>query len=166
MKKILIFGNGLSRLNNIFVNNWNENIWVCNSAYKESLNEKRISLVGSVHKHILYESLEFKEKNSLQYEILLPEQLISSDLKNKINAFQIYNGFSTGKELIQEAILRNYKHIYLAGYDSLVNKGTGDIYYMGLLVISNFLKQFDSLYRKYKFSIKRLENNIILLEMF
>jgi hypothetical protein len=165
MSNVLIFGNGLSRLNNIFVNNWNENIWGCNSAYKESLNDKRISLIGSVHKEILFESLEFKEKNNLQYEILLPEQLIPSDLKNKINAFQIYNGFSTGKELIQEAILRDYKQIYLAGYDSLVNKDTKDIY-MGTLVISNFLKQFDSLYRKYKFSIKRLENSIILLEMF
>lgn len=135
--KVLILGNATDRLDQLdFIKNWKEEIWVCNYAFKE-FNLPQINLVGSVHQYVAEEAVMFKKVNNLNYRILCNS---FTDLK-EIEPFIKYRGFSTGSELILQAINEGYKKIYLAGF-CFIHDCKTDIYTKNL-VVDNFQKQWE-----------------------
>jgi hypothetical protein len=131
MKEVIILGNGESRLKyDEYIKKYEYEIWGCNKAYLENYNFTRI---GTVHIENANNALLYKKQNNLKYIVyysyFLPECL----------SFSNYHGWSTGNELLSQALLENYK-ITLIGFDSL-NNNSSDIY-MKNVVIDNFNNQF------------------------
>jgi hypothetical protein len=156
-KELLILGNGMSRLNySEFIDDYKEDIWCCNFAFKENI---KYNLVGSVHDFCIKDAVKFKEENNLNFEILYHSKMINYE--NKYNIFKKYQGYSTGSELIVEAILRGYSHILLLGFDSLSNNNS-DIYTKNL-VIKNFIAQVEIITKKYLYTKQKLKDNMFLL---
>ncbi len=149
--KLLILGNGISRLNyKEFITLWKNEIWGCNSINLEIQNIPQLKLIGTVHDYYYDVLKEFKEQNNLNFEILGTKQ------------FKQYNGYCTGNELIREALLRNYTEIYLLGFDS-INNSNFDIY-MKTVVISNFTNQLNLLIKEYNLKLKKYNKDIFILE--
>jgi lipopolysaccharide biosynthesis glycosyltransferase len=138
MKRVLILGNSNVRLKyRSYIDNWKDEIWVCNTAFIEYKSLPRLDVVGTVHPNNAIKALEFKNKNNLSYKIL------SSNVQDYpgIDNFIKWRGWSTGNELIHEAFLKGYGRINLLGFDFGVG---GDIHQPGKkLVGSNFKKQYD-----------------------
>lgn len=150
---VLIFGNGASRTENDvlkFINSFDGDIWGCNKFYTEIFKLPRINLIASVHEEYTTEAIKFKDENNLNYEILTADK------------FKNYIGYSTGSELINEAILRGYEKIYLVGFDSL-NGNNSDIY-IKTVVISNFVAQVNELLKIHKFKKEEIQKNIFILQ--
>jgi hypothetical protein len=139
--KILILGNAKNRLEKKDeIKAWKEEIWVCNKAYNETILYKNISLVASVHQEDALNALEYKIKNNLSYDIMSNQVW-----KQGIKCFKQYRGWSTGTELIHEAILKNdYEEIWLSGF-SFISYDTGDIYNEGVTYCNNFINQFNQI---------------------
>jgi hypothetical protein len=160
MNKVLILGNGPSRLNKIkFINNWDGEIWVCNYAFKEALTNNKISLVASVHKKVTIDAYDFKINNNLNYKILHNE--VIEGLEDKVELFNNFVGYSTGCELINKALFDGYKKIVIMGFDSL--KNSGEDIYCGNVVYVNFKNQIFQLIKKYKLKNVNLKKDIITL---
>ncbi len=152
--KLLILGNGTSRLNyKEFIKNWKYNIWVCNYAFIEYSNFPRLDLIGTVHSYCYKDAIKFKEEQNLNnIEIIY--------LNNSKN----YLGYSTGNELINEAIIRGYDEIYLLGYDS-INNLNEDIYTIPYPYIGNFKNQFKILLNKYNcLKLEKIEKDIFIIK--
>lgn len=152
--KVLILGNGFSRLNKEnFINSWKGKIWICNQAYKEFKSFPRIDLLGTVHPWCISEAKDIAKNNNLNFEIIT------------IDTFKKYLGYSTGNELINEAILRGYKDIYLLGFDSLDSPDNFDEdIYMGTIYIGNFLNQLDTLIQRHNLILKKVYKYIYNLK--
>lgn len=134
MKKVMVFGNATERLNQQnFISKWTDEIWVCNKAYLETKDNSRVSLVASVHDFMAKEAIEFKKKNNLNYRVVCCKPVEGSEL------FKKYRGWSTGTELVHQAILEGYDEIWMAGFEFV--KGE-DIYMKEKLNCSNFEKQY------------------------
>ena len=138
--KLLILGNGTSRLNyKEFIKNWEYEIWCCNYAFTEYFNFPKLNLIGTVHFKCYKDAIKFKEEKNLNYiEIVY------------LNTSKNYLGYSTGNELINEAIIRGYNEIYLLGYDS-INNSNKDIYTIPYPYIGNFKNQLKILLNKYNY---------------
>jgi hypothetical protein len=150
MRKILILGNGSSRLNHKdFVTGWDGEIWVCNAAYKEYKDYPRLDVVGTVHGYFVKEVYDFKIKNKLSYKILCNELV-----DNYNDLFLEYNGWSTGSELINQAFLEGAGQIYVMGFDSFKNDGA-DIYNVKVFT-GNFISQTSIIFNKFKVDIKKI----------
>ena len=141
---LLILGNGTSRLNySDYIKNFKGEIWGCNLCFKEDI---KFSLIASVHDFVLDEAIKYGYKG----EFLTPK------------TFKRYKGYSTGMELINEAVLRGYKEIYLLGYDS-INNGESCIY-TGKVVIHNFKNQYEKLKKVHNLKETFVEKDLIKLE--
>ena len=144
MKQVLILGNGKSRLQKYEdIKKWTDEIWVCNEGYQECKTFPNISLVASVHDFMILVFKAHRRNHNKSYEIVGP---IDKDGYECYNKFIKYSGWSTGNELIQEAILRGYEKIVLAGFDM----GGLDVY-KGKIIMHgiNFKRQFVILKEKY-----------------
>ncbi|MGA2435541.1 MAG: hypothetical protein ABSG25_09670 [Bryobacteraceae bacterium] len=160
MNEIIILGNGNSRLNHQdFLVNMNLKIWVSNLAFKEHLILPRIDLVGTVHNFVLEEAIKYKKENNLNYEILYMN--IIPELKKDYNIFSHYLGYSSGTELVNEALLRGYDKLYLLGFDSL--NGKDDCLYTGKVVIKNFVEQMRIIKEKNKLTQVIYNDDIFIL---
>ena len=139
MKKVLILGNGISRLKyKTWINKWDGEIWACNRAFREYKYLPRLNVIGTVHHEVAIEALTFQKKKALSYKILTSKAgLVNS---YQVFLFKKYRGWSTGNELLQEALLSGYDQIYLAGFDM----GGPDIY-NGIVEGSNFRIQMQKI---------------------
>lgn len=134
MKKVLILGNAQDRLNQTkFISEWKDEIWCCNKAYLEINQYPNISLVASVHDFMAKEAVDYKKKNNLTYRVVCSKKVLEAEL------FIKYRGWSTGTELIQQAIIAKYDEIWIAGFEFV--KGN-DIYQPNKVYCGNFEKQF------------------------
>jgi lipopolysaccharide biosynthesis glycosyltransferase len=135
MKRVLILGNGASRLKlKSFVDSWEHDLWVCNKGYMEYKELPRIDYVCSVHREVIEEAKMFLSENNLFYRTLSPSPLSDEQ-------FVCTKGWSTGNLAIVEAIKRDYDEIHLAGFDF----GGKDIYQSYETDGSNFKKQFEQI---------------------
>jgi hypothetical protein len=158
MKELIILGNGTSRLNHLdFITKSNIQIWGCNLAFRENIN---FNLIGSVHNWVVEEAIKYRKEHNLNFEILYPN--IIPEIKKEYNLFQNYLGYSTGNELMNEAILRGYDTLYLLGFDSL-NNSKEDIYTKNLVIV-NFIHQIDVLKKKYNLKQTKYQDNIFILK--
>ncbi len=136
MKKILILGNGLSRLEpdiDKFIKSWKGEIWVSNGAYREAIELPNISRVNG-HKECLIAAYQYKIKYHFDYNCYVQGVITK---KNKDYADNVYYGVpligmttlgglktDSGTGWVICAIKEGYDEIYCAGFDL---KGT-DIY--------------------------------------
>lgn len=134
MKKVLIMGNGYSRLHETkYIQDWDGEVWGCNRASSETNKIPSISRVFTVHEYM--------------YPILLKDR-IASDFEiygktNKSNTPYVHIcsctlGYSSGSLAIIQALDEQYDKIVLVGFDF----GGKDIYQSHLLIGDNFVNQF------------------------
>jgi hypothetical protein len=155
--KVLILGNGKSRLAyNSFIKKWEHGLWACNNAFKEENLRSKITALGTVHKEIVEEAIKYKKNNKLNFDIFY-----SFNTENT-KCFNNYHGYSTGNELIFQAISTAYDEIYLLGFDSLW-EDTSDIY-MDQVIISNFKNQMDIILKQNEYKLKKYFRKIYVLE--
>jgi len=146
MKKCLVLGNASDRLEEKeFIKNWKDEIWICNYAYKEYLEFPRIDVVGTVHSFVVTDALQFKKENNLNFRILS-----SNRYNSETEEFKNYLGFSTGWELVNQAILEGFEEIYICGF-AVINNCDEDIYFpKGIKpYCGNFINQFYFIKEKY-----------------
>jgi len=149
-KSVLICGNGKSRLSKKkFLDNWKDEIWVCNFAFLEFFFNYRFNLLGTVHENVVPVAEAFRRLNNLNFEIITEK------------TFKEPLGYSSGWELVNEAVLRGYNKIYLIGYDSL--SGSNADIHGDNIVIKNFLDQASVIIKKYNLKKKEIEKDIFLL---
>lgn len=142
--KILLLGNGTSRLYyQDFISKWKDPIWGCNLAFKEDI---KFDLIGTVHEWVAEEAKQYGFKG----EVLTPK------------TFKKYYGYSSGSELISEAIARGYKQLYLLGYDSI--EDGNECLYTGTVVISNFKNQIEYHKKNFNLKMEKIADNFYLLE--
>lgn len=154
--KTLIIGNGISRKNYLdYIHNFDGLIYTCNYSYLEFNDFKRIDILGTVHFEVALKALEYRKFNNLKYEIL------SIKNKDEIKQFTNFVGWSTGNELIKEAILRDCCDIHLLGFDSLNN--IDDCIYSGKVVISNFKCQMNLIIKRYGLKLLGVNKDIFRL---
>jgi hypothetical protein len=131
-----------------FINNWKDEIWGCNHAFKDSIN---FSLIASVHNWCVLEALEYRILNNLNYEILH-----NIPLNNSINAFIKYRGWASGSELIHEALLRGYNEIWLAGF-CFIDNNEKDLYHPEMIMVTgNFRKQWEHIKEEFPDKLKNI----------
>lgn len=129
MKKVLILGNGVSRVHHKeFIQNWKDEIWGCNSAFKEfhKGDLHRLDVIMGDYKALL-EIIEFQKKNKTPYKLygkhLKAKQLQGVELvpveKKFIN--------DSGSTLVALALTKGYDRIVCVGFDL----GGPDIYVKG-----------------------------------
>ena len=138
-KKILVLGNATDRLDKKGqIKNWQYDLAICNYAYKEYLNFPNITMVGTVHDFVAKDILKFRKDNNLSFRILSNQVW-----ETGIEPFKRYKGYSTGWELINQAILEDYEEIYICGF-AVINNCLEDIYFpKGVSpVCDNFIKQY------------------------
>lgn len=141
MKKVLILGNAQDRKNQLnFIKSWKGDIFVCNKAYTEFQELPTLTAVASVHDYMAVEALDFKKKNNLPYRVICSKPVEDAE------TFLKFVGFSTGIELIRQAILEKYDEIWIAGFEFI--KGE-DIYQAERLYCGNFEKQYIMTLREY-----------------
>jgi hypothetical protein len=152
MSTVLILGNGKSRLEKQDkIKAWNGDLYICNLAFREWQFLPKITAVGTVHSWILPECIQCKNDNNLDYEILVPENT-TNDNPNTHN-FISYKGYSTGSEMIRQAVTKGYDEIYLSGF--AIQGDETDIYTYPLytqnfiLQIGYILEEFPNLKLKY-----------------
>lgn len=140
-KTVLILGNGKSRtrLHN-FILSWEHEVWVCNEAYQEAQYYKNVTRIGTVHNDLVYKMNHFAKKNKVDYEVW-----VKNNKNLKAKAFTKPRGWSTGNELLQQALIEKYDKILLAGFDM----GGGDIYQSHLLIGTNFVNQLNRIKDEY-----------------
>lgn len=128
-KKVLIIGNGTSRLNHReFIQRWKDEIWACNSAYLEYYagDIPRLDVLLADY-HCLQDIVPYKQKHGGKYKLFgknhkakeLPGvQLIDMERKF-IN--------DSGSTLVARALHKGYDEIYVVGFDL----GGSDLYVKG-----------------------------------
>jgi hypothetical protein len=147
MKEVLILGNGISRLSKKEqIKEWKGDLWICNWAFQEYRDLPIIRYVGSVHSEVIERAREFREKHNLTFRII--SRLDSSDEK-----FSLDRGWSTGNLFISEALIRDYKKIYLAGFDF----GGRDIYQPYPLYGGNFETQYEEIKKVFSKKFERIK---------
>jgi len=143
--KVLILGNGKSRLKyKKFINDWQDEIWVCNKGYLEYKTLPRINRVGSAHTNLIIKAYIQKIKFNLDYYLFTTKKI--QGYEDKIHIFTNSQGWATGPLMVQQALIEDYKEIQLAGFDF----GGEDIYQNHLLYGGNFVKQFKIIYETYQ----------------
>lgn len=135
-KRVLILGNGISRNSDIdkkVIHNWNGEIWGCNKAYTENLPFTRI---GTVHKEVALDALQYKKKHNRQYEVWC------KDYEQKgIKKFYIQNkGGNTGYLFIKQALYEEFDEIVLSGFDF-----GGEDFYTEYKVGTAFQRRFEEI---------------------
>ena len=142
-KKVLILSVGHNNLNKekrYFLNNFDGEVWLCNNYFIDALYIKNVTAVGSVHLNVCENALLFKKVNNLNYTVYCKET------KNEIKSFTHYTGYSSLNEMINEACIQEYDKIYLLGIilPSDLEKEFKEE------KITNFLRQFEQILKKYK----------------
>lgn len=146
MKKVLILGNGSTRLNHRkYISEWEEDIWVCNKAYQEYYKLPRMDRVGSVHGEMILDAYNFRIKNNLEYELITTYK-VQKRIPDKVDkVFYEKRGWSTGNLMIVQALKEEYDLIALVGFDF----GGKDIYQPQKLPGDNFRKQFNQIQKEW-----------------
>ncbi len=140
MKKVLILGNGTSRLQlKDFIQSWKNEIWVCNTGFLEYEILPRIDYVCSVHREVVEESKIFATEHKLFYKTI-------SNCTYSDEQFKRTEGWSTGNLALAEALEKNYDEIHLIGFDF----GGKDVYHTYEVDGSNFKKQYNQILNDYK----------------
>jgi len=142
---VMILGNGISRQEyNDVIRNWKKELWVCNGAYVESVQNKYgITRVSSVHPHMVCEAYDFKVKHKLNYALFCTIPV--EGLSGKHYIFLEKRGWCSGALSVCQAILEDFDRIYLLGFDF----GGADIYQDHKVTGDNFKKQFMEMKRLY-----------------
>ena len=123
MKRVLILGNGISRVHyHNFISAWENEIWVCNRAYQEWSKWHNITRVSG-HRECLEMALEYRVTHSADYDIYTYDGRTKNKLfkemavpKKEIN--------NTGINWVIQAFMEKYEKIVLVGFDI----GGHDIY--------------------------------------
>lgn len=149
MNSVLILGNGSTRLNHRkYISEWEDEIWVCNSAYKEYHKLPRIDRVASVHGEMILDAYNYKLKNNLNYQLITTRK-VQKKIPDKVDLiFHEKRGWSTGNLLIVQALKEKYDFIAIVGFDF----GGSDIYQPQKLPGDNFRKQFSQIQKEWNTS--------------
>lgn len=119
MARVLILGNGKSRLNQKgFISTWKDGIWGCNRIFNEYSELPRLNRVtGDLHG--LKGLIDFKRINKASYEIYAKKAYIERFPKARLKSFTVPNEFQndSGTSLIAQALFEGYDKIYVAGFD-------------------------------------------------
>ena len=125
MKKILIIGNGISRLNpdvQSYINDWIQNktgeIWIFNNAYKDY---GKVATRWSGHEELLETVYEYKIYNKCKYDIYT-NAFTNIEHKN----FFHDDLLDSGSTAVKQALLEGFD-CYLVGFDL----GGADVYSPG-----------------------------------
>ncbi len=133
-KKVLIIGNGVSRLElkyKDFIRNWTDEIWVCNRAYLEHNDfQKFTRMIGDFNP--CNSAVTYKYKHNLNFDIYLRyegwrHKIHQSKQVKQLDVPDEYRADS-GSTFVIQAILEKYDEIYVVGMDL----GGADIYVTGL----------------------------------
>lgn len=112
MKKVLILGNGISRLQFVdFINDWKNEIWACNLAFMD-FGERISRLTG--HDWVLKEAAEYKKKNNLKFEIIAGIHL--NNIKYKKVSCPSEFRKDSGTVLVAQALEEGYR-VSVVGFD-------------------------------------------------
>lgn len=140
MKQLLILGNGISRLNyGWYIREYQYPIWSCNSTFRELYRLGRIDVLGSVHGIYLKDSLQLSKDRNFRR--------ISVKSVDGSETFHKYHGYSTGNEMIHQAIYEGYDNIDLLGFDM----GGFDITSNHNVDGTNFKSQFTKIQSEYPY---------------
>ena len=145
MKKLLLLGNGASRGTEwarAFIRNWGHELWACNRAYKEWGDFPRLDRWASVHKEIVVEAVEWREKFGLSYDIYTIHDM--GKYKKEVVIFKKPMGWSTGSNMLQQALLEGYD-VSLCGFDM----GGAHMHLDKILYGGNFKLQFQSISKRF-----------------
>jgi len=122
MKKMLLIGNGISRLNqNVqsYIDNWIKSktgeIWIFNNAYKDY---GKIATRWSGHKELIEVVYQYKQFHKAKYIIYTNE--ITDIPHNQFSHEELYDSGSTA---VRQALLEGFD-CYLVGFDL----GGADVY--------------------------------------
>lgn len=141
MSSVLILGNGVSRLTEkSYIDNWKGELWACNFAFKEYMFLPHIDRLGSAHREVLEEAIQFRRDHGLDF------RLFSYIKMTEVEPFACAKGWSTGSLMLQQAMYENFDKIVLAGFDM----GGPDIYNPANSG-SNFRKQFNTIMKEFGF---------------
>jgi hypothetical protein len=148
-KKVLILGNGKSRLEKKesldFIKNWDGEIWGCNKIFQDYSQFKRLDRIGTVHEDLALEALSFKKENKLSY--IIHSLKVIEKYEEEIISFKEKRGWSSGSEMLLQALYENYDEIFLCGFDF----GGPDVYQPKDVEGSNFKNQFISIKKEFRF---------------
>lgn len=128
MKRVLIIGNGTSRLNyKQFIKNWKDEIWACNRAFKELITGElpRLDrLMGD--KNALREASDFRRKNKFNFKIYARKQFHANHISGDKEFITIPEKYikDSGTTFVVQALVEGYDEIVLVGFDL----GGPDIY--------------------------------------
>ncbi len=145
MDKVLILAKNDSELtidNKYFISNFKFDIWAAH--YTEN-----VKLVGCVSQTNLDKLIEFKNKNNLNFKIISP---LKTD--HIAITFIEYSGKTTIIELLNEAIQRKIKEIYIIS-DVLKEYATNST--------SNQIIQFKDVLKRYNLKVNIINNNIMVI---
>jgi len=129
MREVLILGNGVSRLDHMkFINNFEGEIWGCNSVYKEVANGmiKRLDAMTG-DRVALKEAIRVKEQNNFTYKIWSRGSLTHTLQGTQLIGIEPKYIYDSGTTLVCKALLEKYDKIYLVGFDL----GGADLYVKG-----------------------------------
>ena len=149
--KVLVLGNARDRLQQQkFIDNWKDEIWVCNHGFREAL-KLNVTLMGTVHDWCGIEALDFRALHNLNYRIVT-----STRISQSTEIFKKYRGWSSGLELIHQAIIEEYDEIYLAGY-CFIGQSEEDLYHPETpLYTGNFRKQWSHIQEEFPEKLKNI----------
>ncbi len=88
-------------------------------------------------------ALDFRRKNNLNYRILYKNKCYE-----EIEIYKKYRGWSSGTEMIHQAIFEGYDEIYLVGF-CFIDQSENDFYYGTKLYTGNFRKQFEQIKQEF-----------------
>lgn len=150
-EKVLILGNGTSRLScKEYILHWDNEIWACNWAYKESKQYPNITRIGTVHDDVIEKALLFRSNMSADYDIWTVQWVLDNTkiepLKKSplIKIFHYKKVKNTGSLMILQGLYEK-KDIYLLGFDM----GGPDIYQKTDRPKNSFRKQFIQIIKKF-----------------
>jgi len=130
LKRVLILGNGVSRLKyEDFIKDWEDEIWVCNYAYKEYYKFKNFTrMIGDWRP--CNDAVEFRRLYNLKFDIYIryagwhnKKFLTHPNEVKKLSIDEEYVRDS-GSSFVVQALIEDYDEIYLLGFDL----GGPDIY--------------------------------------
>jgi len=112
-KKVLILGNGISRLlHKGFINDWTGELWGCNRIYTEYGN-KLTRVTGHYEECLL--ALEAKKTNNFNYVVMYGKKTIVPEMIPF--SFDKHFQGNSGINLVAQALYEGYEQIYLCGFD-------------------------------------------------
>lgn len=129
MRKVLIVGNGVSRLQHKnFIDNWQDELWVCNSAYKEFGHRKNLSRIIA-DASTMPVVVNWAKVSGTGARLVTTErvhELLEPTIAEYVDVLTTPSNLQndSGTSLVAQALQERYDEVYVAGFDL----GGKDIY--------------------------------------